>query len=40
MELIIELLGRPKDEELHAMEIAFDCNVIEALSKKKTKTIT
>lgn len=37
---MIELLGRPNEHELEAMEICFDNNVIEALSRKKCWTIT
>lgn len=39
MELIIELLGRPKPQDLEAMEIAYDNNILESLSKKKCLSI-
>lgn len=40
MELVIELLGWPKESDLFAMDIAYDNNVIDALSKKKNKSIS
>lgn len=35
MELVIELLGRPSESDLHSMHISYDSHVVEALSKKK-----
>lgn len=40
MELVIEFLGWPKDSDLFAMDIAYDNNVIEALSKKKSRSVS
>lgn len=40
MELVIELFGWPKESDLLAMDIAYDNNVIDALSKRKNKSIS
>ena len=39
MELVIEMFGWPKESDLYSMDIAYDNNVMDALSKKKNKSI-